>query len=415
MTRDQALAYLESLQPHQIVLGLERVQAVLDRLDHPEQTYPTLHVAGTNGKGSVCAMASAALQAAGLRTGLYTSPHLVRFEERISVDGVEISGEDLGSGVEEIREAAGGVALTYFEVGTILAFLHFRRHQVAVAVIETGLGGRLDATNVVRPVATAITSLGLDHTEILGPTLVDIAREKAGILKPGVPCAVAAPLPEAAAVLEGRAREIGCDLFLEGRDFSLERGRFRGASWMINDVEVALRGPHQLHNAAVALSLLELASRRVFVSPAAAAQGLREARWPGRLELLARSGTEVVLDGAHNPQGAQALAAAIPALWPGKKVHLVFGVLGEKDAAAMIEPVFPLAASAVLAAPHNPRARDPASLVALARQRCADVSVASSVAAALDQTLARAQPGELVVVYGSLYVVGEARSKLTAA
>jgi dihydrofolate synthase/folylpolyglutamate synthase len=414
VTLEQALAYLESLKPQQIILGLDRVEKVLERLGHPERAYPTLHVAGTNGKGSVCAMTSAALQAAGLRTGLYTSPHLVRFEERIAIDGVEISGEDLASGVEQLLEAAGDVPLTYFEFGTVLAFLHFRRHHVGVAVLETGLGGRLDATNVVLPVATAITSIGLDHMEILGNTVTDIAREKAGILKPGVPCAVAAPSAEVAAVLEARAREVGCELFVEGRDFSLNQGRYRGPSWQLDDVQVGLRGPHQLHNAAVALGLLELASRRVFIGPAAAAEGLRQVRWPGRLETFTVNGIEVVLDGAHNPQGAQALAAALLALWPDRRIHLVFGALAEKDVAGMIGPVFPMAASATLAAPHNPRARAPEELAASAPRLCPQVSVAASVTAALEHALRRAKPGELVVVYGSLYVVGEARAVLTA-
>ncbi len=418
MTRDEALAYLESLKPHQIVLGLERVEAVLARLGHPEQAYATLHVAGTNGKGSVCAMASASLQAAGLRTGLYTSPHLSRFEERIAIDGAEISGEDLAVGVEQVRDAARDVPLTYFEFGTVLAFHHFRRRHVGVAVLETGLGGRLDATNVVHPVATAITSLGLDHTEILGNTLTAIAREKAGILKPGVPCAVAAPAPEGAVeisgVLEARAREVGSELYVEGHGFSLDHGRYRGARWTIDDVEVALRGPHQLHNAAVALALLELASQRVFVGPAAASEGLREVRWPGRLESFTARGIEVVLDGAHNPQGARALAAALRALWPGRPIHLVFGALAEKDVAAMIDPVFPLATSATLAAPHNPRAREPEALVAMARRLVPRTSVAPSVGAALEQAVAQAKVGDLVVVYGSLYVVGEARRDLTS-
>ena len=414
MTRDAALAYLESLKPQQIVLGLERVQAVLDRLGHPERVYPTLHVAGTNGKGSVCAMASAALQAGGLRTGLYTSPHLVRFEERIAVDGAEISGEDLASGVEQVREVAGDVHLTYFEFGTVLAFQHFRNRHVDVAVLETGLGGRLDATNVVLPVATAITSLGLDHTEILGSTLAEIAREKAGILKPGVTCAVATPQPEAAAVLATRAREVGCELWLEGREFALDQGRYRGSGWKIDGIQPALRGLHQDHNAAVALALLEIASRHVFVSPASAAEGLREARWPGRLESFMARRIEVVLDGAHNPQGAQALAVALKALWPGRRIHLVFGALAEKDVAGLIDPVFPLAASATLAAPQNPRARDPAALAAEARRLVPELSIATSVAAALEEALARASPGDLVVVYGSLYVVGEVRALLAA-
>ena len=411
---ESALAWLTGLGPLHVDLGLERIERLLERLGHPERSYPSLHVAGTNGTGSTCAMAAAGLRAAGLRVGFYSSPHLVRFEERVAIDGIPIGEADLVRGLAAVREAAAGIPLTYFEAGTALALLHFRG-RVDAAVLETGLGGRLDATNAVRPAACAITALGLDHTEILGPTLAHIAREKAGILKPGVPCAAAAPPPEALPVLEGRAREVGCELWLEGRDFALEDGRYRGRGWEIPAVAVGLRGPHQRHNAAVALALLELASRSVTATPEAARRGVAQARWPGRLEVLRRGQATVVLDGAHNPAGAEALAAALRAEWPGRPVRLVFGVLVEKDAPAMVSSLFPLARSAVLVAPPSPRARAPGEILPLARAACADVSVAGSVAEALDRAVAAADPSDLVVVCGSLYVIGEARARLLPA
>ncbi|MHB8417999.1 MAG: bifunctional folylpolyglutamate synthase/dihydrofolate synthase [Myxococcales bacterium] len=415
MTPDGALDWLESLRPLHVDLGLTRIARLLERLGHPERSYRCLHVAGTNGKGSTCAMAAEALRAAGLRTGLYTSPHLVRFEERVGVDGAPIGAEDLARAADAVRAAAAAdIPLTYFEAGTALALQHFRG-RVDVAVLETGLGGRLDATTAVSPAACAITALGLDHTELLGPTIADIAREKAGILKPGVPCAAATPPPEALPVLESRAREVGCELWLAGRDFALEGSRYRGRNWSLDGVEVGLLGPHQKQNAGVALALLELASRSLRVPPEAARRGVREARWPGRLEAFERGGVTVVLDGAHNPQGAQALAAALPALWPGRPMRLVFGVLEGKEAAPMIAALFPLARSVRLAAPLTQRARAPETLLPLARRHCHDVSLSGSVPEALRTSLASAEPSDLVVVCGSLYVVGEARPLLLPA
>ncbi|MHB1847279.1 MAG: bifunctional folylpolyglutamate synthase/dihydrofolate synthase, partial [Deltaproteobacteria bacterium] len=274
MTGSPGLAWLESLQPARIELGLERIQALLTALDRPDRAYPSLHVAGTNGKGSTCAMAAAALCAAGKRTGLYTSPHLNRFEERIQIDGVPIDEPSLQRGVAELRRASAGIPLTYFEAGTALALWWFREARVDAAVLETGLGGRLDATNAVTPVAVAVTALGLDHTEILGPTLADIAREKAGIFKPGIPAVVASPAPGAGPVLAGRALEVGCPLLVEGRDFVLEAESYRGVRWRLDDVTVGLLGPHQRQNGAVALALLEQAESALGVGPDAARRGL---------------------------------------------------------------------------------------------------------------------------------------------
>jgi dihydrofolate synthase/folylpolyglutamate synthase len=407
-----ALTYLESLKPSRIWLGLERVVEVLDRLDRPEKAYPTLHVAGTNGKGSTCAMVAAGLRAAGLRTGLYTSPHLIRFQERIAVDGDPIGDDALCEGVARIREAAREIPLTYFEFGTVLAFWHFRRSSVAVAVLETGLGGRLDATNVVTPLATGISALGLDHTEILGPTLADIAREKAGILKPGVPGAVAAPPPEAFPVIAERAAEIGAPILVEGRDFSLKDGRYAGPRWRCDGVEVALLGPHQEQNGALALALLELASTRLGVTPEAARGGLRQVVWPGRLEAVVARGVTLLLDGAHNPQGAEALARSLEALWPGRPLTLVFGVLANKDASPMIQSLFPRARRALLVTPTAERARPPETYLAEARAHCPDVQVADSVGTALREALESSGPEAVVLVCGSLYLVGEARAWL---
>ncbi len=416
MTPEQAFAYLASLGPSHMVLGLERVHEVLERLGRPERTFASVHVAGTNGKGSTCAMIEASLRATGLRTAFYSSPHLHRVNERIQLAGEPVSDEDLARAIGTVAEAGRGLSLTYFEFLTAVAFEQFRAGAVQAAVLETGLGGRLDATNVVIPIATALTALGLDHQQILGPTLGDIAREKAGILKSGVRCAVAAPSPEALQAISEQADKVGADLWLEGRDFALDEDGYHGRSWQLPNVEVGLAGRHQRQNAAVALATLEIASAALPVTAEAARKGVASARWPGRLEsFFPRPGLEVLLDGAHNPPAAEALARAIRALQPQSGVRLVFGVLEDKLLPPMLAALFPLAHAAYLARPQNPRARAPDTYLAEARTLCAEVHVCPSVAEALRTAMASAQPGERIVVCGSLYVVAEAREALTGA
>ena len=395
--------YLESLKPLSMRLGLERVERGLSALGHPERGLRILHVAGTNGKGSACAMAAEALRLAGHRPGLYTSPHLVRFNERIALDGHPISDEALFRAAEEVRRAcpwhdAGGEdRLTYFEFATLMALVHFARERAGAVVLEVGLGGRFDATNAVRPLACAVSRIGIDHVELLGDTIQAIAREKAGIFKPGVPAVAAGDQPaEALAVLRAEAAR-------RGAPFSVA-----GATW---DGPIALRGPHQRGNAALAAEALRLLDGAgVAVPPWAVARGIAEARWPGRLEEIGG----VVLDGAHNPDGARALAAALPALYPGRPVELVFGVLADKDHEGMLRALGPAVRGLHLAAPASPRARSPGSYLALATACAPRADAHASLPEALGCARARAVDGAVVAVAGSLYLVGEARSLLTS-
>jgi len=395
-------AYLDSLQPLAIRFGLERVERALAALGRPDRDLPVLHVAGTNGKGSTCAMAAAALRVAGHRVGLYTSPHLVRFHERIQVDGQPISEEALAHCIEQVRRACPwhehgdpSERLTYFEFATLLGLAHFAKERVDVAVLEVGLGGRLDATNAVLPVVTAVSRIGLDHTQLLGNTLDAIAREKAGIFKRGVPAVVArAQDPEA---LRALREEAAAHL----APFHVADGEWSGP--------LALRGPHQRGNAALAAAALRLLDRAgVKVGEEQVAQGIAEARWPGRLEEVGG----VVLDGAHNPDGATALAAALPVLYPGRPIELVFGVLTDKDHAGMLRVLGPAVRRLHLLAPHSARARAPADYRGLARLHCEDVDVHDSCSAALRCAKAAARDGAIVCVAGSLYLVGEARALL---
>jgi dihydrofolate synthase/folylpolyglutamate synthase len=391
VTYPEVLARLFALRRFGVRPGLGPMQAAMAALGHPEGAFPAIHVAGTNGKGSTAAMCEAALRAGGLRTGLYTSPHLSRFTERVRLDGAELDGGALAQLVEEVL--ACGVELTFFEVATCAAFLAFARRGVDVAVVECGLGGRLDATNVlVRSQVSIITTISLEHTDVLGATSAAIAREKAGILRPGVPAVIGRVDGEAAAAIAGVATDVGAPLAWLGRDF-------------VPDLEApGLLGAHQRDNAAVARAALLRLPSPLRPMDEAIARGLRDARWPGRLERLA---DDLVVDGAHNPEGARALAAALPQLAAGRPVHLVLGVVEDKDARLLAGPLLPLCAHVFVTSVPSPRALPAAALLsALGGPRAGLTAVADPLAA----LSAARQPGAVTVVAGSLFLVGAVRA-----
>lgn len=417
-TPEEAVAFLASRSPSTIRLGLDRVEAALAALGNPERKVPAVHIAGTNGKGSTSAFCDAVLRAQGYRVGLYTSPHLVRLNERIRVGGEEISDVALGEAVLAVLAAHPAAAdeLTYFELGTVAAFWHFARVKADIAVLETGLGGRLDATRAGMPKVCAITSIGFDHMEMLGHTLGAIAFEKAGIFKPGVPAVTCAQDPEALEAIARTAQALAVPLSIEGRDFHarLEAGRFsyRGSRWTLHGLSLGLRGAHQRQNAAVAVAALEQLDAQGFaVSSGAVDRGLREARWPGRLEELPGAPT-VLLDGAHNAAGVEALVQALETLYRDRPVHLVFGVLGDKDYVRMLDRLLPRCASVDLAPLPSPRALPAPQLLELIRPHVSDVAAHASVADAIASAKSRARPGDLVLCAGSLVLVGEARRLL---
>jgi dihydrofolate synthase/folylpolyglutamate synthase len=393
--------YLDSLRPLAMRFGLERMERALDALGRPERDLAILHVAGTNGKGSTCAMAAEALRLAGHKVGLYTSPHLVRFHERIQVDGRAIADDVLSARIDEVRRACPwherdeDDRLTYFEFATLVGLLHLARERVGAAVVEVGLGGRYDATNAVLPLVSAVSRIGLDHMQFLGDRVDAIAREKAGIFKRGVPAVVAADQPPAA--LEALRDEAG----KRGAPFHVAPAPWDGA--------VGLLGEHQRGNAALAAAALRLLSAAgVRVGEPEIASGIATARWPGRLEEVGG----VLLDGAHNPDGAAALAAALRELHPQRPVELVFGVLSDKDHEGMLAELAPAVRSIHLVAPDSPRARAPQSLVAAARRHGTRVDAHGSFPEALACARRGAADGALVCVAGSLYLVGEARQRL---
>ncbi|WP_186001903.1 MULTISPECIES: folylpolyglutamate synthase/dihydrofolate synthase family protein [Corallococcus] len=415
-TPEEALRFFQSLNPSGIKLGLERVRDALAALGHPERDFPALHVAGTNGKGSTCAFVARALEAAGHRVGLYTSPHLVRVNERIRVAGEDIPDDVFGQRILEVLErypSARADPMTYFEFGTVVALWHFSRERVDVAVLETGLGGRLDATSAAAPVVTCVTPVSFDHMEYLGHTLREIAGEKAGIFKPGVPVVLSRQDPEALDALLGRAEQLAVPVRLEGRDFGLapeSEGRlaYRGPVWSLGGLTLALRGPYQHQNAAVALACLEvLHERGVAVTPEAARVGLATARWPGRLEEVADAPT-VVVDGAHNPAGVAVLLEALRTLYAARPLHLVFGVVADKDRGPMLRALFPLAASVHLTPLDTPRSLAPSRYIHEAGALCSRVVAHASLEDALAGARADAlgHPDGVVLATGSLFLVG---------
>jgi dihydrofolate synthase / folylpolyglutamate synthase len=384
LTYREALERLFALRRFGVRPSLDGISGALDALGHPEREFSVVHVGGTNGKGSTAALCASLLGAANCRTGLYTSPHLLRFTERIRIDGVEVSEEEVADGVELVFGL--GLELTFFEVATALAFELFRRRRVEVAVVEVGLGGRWDSTNVVTPLTSVVTGVALDHMEVLGGTLAAIAYEKAGIFKSGVPAVAACHDQSARAVLEAEAARVGAPLELLGRDFH----PYEGA--------LGLLGAHQRDNAALALAAIARCPEKFHAAPEAQARALAETRWPGRLERLL---PDLYVDGAHNPDGAAALARALT-LFTDRSVNYVVGVVDDKDAAGIVAPLVPSAARMFFTRPPSPRALDPARLLALAP--------AAEVVESPEEAVRRARAaGGVTVVCGSLFLVGEVR------
>jgi len=398
--------------------GLGRTEGMLAAVGDPHLAYPTLHVGGTNGKGSVSALLASVLRAAGLRVGLYTSPHLCSFAERIQVDGRPAAGGALEESARELRPAMLRFAPTFFEACTALALLHFGREGVDVAVVEVGLGGRLDATRVIRPLVTAVTNVAMDHADYLGPTTRHIAREKAGIARPGVPFVSAETDPALLSIFRHAAIEVGAPFLPLGEvggprevEVAPERTRFTmdTRAWGTLRLETALAGAHQAVNGALAVRVLEQLPPELLPSREAVERGLREVHWPGRLQFLEKGGVRWVLDVAHNVAGAVALAAAMEGLsFPGPLV-VVAGVLGDKDWRAMLPPIFRGARLAILTQPPSaPPARrwDPLEVI-----RVLLPPPPLEVIPELDVAMARAGEvarGGTVLVTGSNHTVGDA-------
>ena len=437
LSYQDALAYIYSFTDYEKqyiyryspeTFDLNRVVRLLDYLDNPHRRFRAVHIAGTKGKGSASAMIASVLQAAGYRTGLYTSPHLHTFRERIQINGHLIGETELCTLVEQIQPAVAAVPeLTTFEIITALGFLYFDQQQVDWAVLEVGMGGRLDATNVVTPQVAVITSLSYDHTYVLGNTLAAIAREKAGIIKPHVPVITAPQPAEAMAVIEEVCAQRGAPLTVVGRNWQWEAvvASPDGQSfyaWPVRNSGQATRalywipltGSHQLINATISLAAISLLRKQGGdISQAAILAGLRDVRWPGRLEVLGRE-PWVVVDGAHNGDSARKLVAAIGGLFPYRRLILVFGALMGHSVPDMLDALLPVADGVILTRTNRIRAVATSDLLREVQSRGREAEATEGVGEALEQALALASPEDLVCATGSLSVAAEAREAWAA-
>jgi dihydrofolate synthase/folylpolyglutamate synthase len=438
----QTLDYLYSFVDYSLTRGfrnqpglfdLGRMVEFMTYLGDPHLAYPILHVAGTKGKGSVCALCAGALQAAGYKVGLYTSPHLEDYAERIQIDRQPIPHAGLVALVDEIRPYLDkGTRLTTFEITTALAFLYFARQGVTAVVAEVGLGGRLDATNIVTPLVSVITSLSYDHMQILGYTLAEIAGEKAGIIKPGVPVVLAPQVDEARQVVERIAGQRGAPLVQVGRDLHFlplehslegqslyvweaadqplyEAFRHSSPGWQPLRLVIPLLGQHQVENAAVAYAALQAAGRRGLpVSSEAIQQGFAGASWSGRFEILQRQ-PPVIVDSAHNRDSAIKLRQALEDYFPGKRILLVFGASEDKDIAGMFAELLSLASQVIVTRSFHPRAADPVQLAQEAARHNQQVTIVPAVEDALAEGLRRLDDNSLLLVTGSIFIAAGAR------
>lgn len=416
---------LMRLHPKVIDLSLDRIQALLECLGHPERSLPSVvHVAGTNGKGSVIAYTRAGLEAAGYRVHVYTSPHLARFNERIRLAGRLIGDEPLIALLEECERVNAGAPITFFEITTAAAFLAFARTPADAILLETGLGGRLDATNVIdRPAATAITPISLDHQQYLGNTLAAIAGEKAGILKPGVPCVLSRQPPEAEQTIVARAGAVGAPLLKEGVDWLVEGGDdgvvFAYGGTRLRLPRPRLLGDHQIGNAGAALATLQVLRGAGFRIPETAlARAMTDVEWPARLQRLVRgplidrlpAGWQLWLDGGHNPAAGQVLAAQARH-WHQERPHLplylIGGMLNSKDPVGFFRPLAGLAESVrTVAIPGEANSLSAEALAAVARDVGLKAAPAASVEDALEANVAAARRSARVLICGSLYLAG---------
>lgn len=431
MSYDRTIEYLFGLQKHGIKLGLTTTQLLLKSMGDPHRAFRSFHVAGTNGKGSTSAFLSGVLASEGYRVGLYTSPHLVSFTERIRINGIPISEQRVVELAEKVRAKhaeifagrEGAVSPTFFEVTTVMAFTYFAEEGVDVAVIEVGMGGRLDATNVIMPAVSVITNIELEHTEFLGSSIEQIAEEKAGIIKPKVPVVTGATQPEVIAVFEKAAAQNSSPIYRMGKDFGpvrtagsgTQKFDYRGISADRAGLSLSLLGKHQIGNACIAVAALECAVKAgIYVSESAIRTGLSSARWAGRLERVSER-PDIFLDGAHNPASAEILAEALKELKQNyRRLILVVGILKDKDYRGILNRLAPIADYIVATRPDYARAMDASILAVEAGRIHRNVFAAETIGDAVALARRKAAADDIIVITGSLYTVGDARALLVS-
>ncbi|MDZ7667244.1 MAG: folylpolyglutamate synthase/dihydrofolate synthase family protein [Desulfotignum sp.] len=421
----QCLENIYQLGRFGIKLELETIQNILARLGHPEKKYPCVHVAGTNGKGSTATYIAAILQAAGFKTGIYTSPHLVKFNERICINGQMISDPDVVAAYEAVNAAdTGDRHATFFEIATAMAFFHFARKKVDWAVIETGMGGRFDATNIIEPLLGVITNLSIEHTQYLGTTIPALATEKGGIIKPATPMVTSVHQPSGIRILKQIAKEKNAPLYQYKHDFFVRKnpGRptvtYRGLNLRIPTIIPPLPGDHQKENLGMALAACELIfdkykenDSRYHLTPDLVRQGLAGTRWPGRLEVIQQNPL-VILDGAHNLKASQVLARYLSTTLADRKLTLVIGILDDKPYEAMLKNLLSVAHRVIITRAKIDRSLPTAVLAAAAKKNfTGPVQVIEKVSEAVSHAISSTSDKDAVCIAGSLYVAGEAKEK----
>lgn len=412
----RSLEYLYGLQKYGIKFGLNSTRNLLARAGDPHRKLRFIHIAGTNGKGSTAAILSRILSSHGVKTGLYTSPHLVRFTERFRLNDEEVSADRILQVFEKIRASIEeSEPPTFFEMVTAMAFLYFAEEQVDLVIAETGMGGRLDATNVIDPDVCVITNIGFDHQQFLGATLSSIAHEKAGIIKDGVPVVTGVLQPVAQGVLKTVCMNRGAPLYRFKSDFRVRRNsdesfQYLGIKRRLPSLSTNLLGPHQVGNTALALAALEVLEQKRIISlwPDTVEQAVREVKWPARLEIIDRNPT-IVLDGAHNPQGAEALRVALKESFSYRKLHLVMGIMADKDIKGILRRLLPMAETAIFTKPRYSRRANPDDLRKVARPYIQKYYVIPEAATAIQEARRLAGPEDLICITGSLYFAGEVK------
>ncbi len=414
----ECLASMFRMRRFGIILGLSTITNILDGLGNPQRTFTVIHIAGTNGKGSIASALAAILQQAGYRVGLYTSPHLIRFNERICINGTPIADDAVVASWEAVKAVhQGDREPTFFEFSTAMAFYAFAQGAVDYAVVETGMGGRMDATNVVSPVVSVITNISLEHKTYLGSTIAAITGEKAGIIKPGVPVVTGVSQPSAKAVIEQTAARLAAPVYMKGRDFRVRRSGHDRFSYVGVDhhwtgMRTNLMGGHQVENASLTLAACELIMREDDrLSRNHIQAGLAQNRWPGRLEVVSQK-PYVVLDGAHNLMAARRLGRFLQDTLAGRRITMVAGILDDKPYAAMLKDLVAPCSRLIITRPKIDRSLPPETLAAAAKPLITKIEIVADVGEAVRHAIATSRPEDAVCVAGSLYVVGEAKAAL---
>jgi dihydrofolate synthase / folylpolyglutamate synthase len=414
---EEAVQYLYSLQKYGIKFGLSKTSNLLRALGNPHRELKYIHIAGTNGKGSVAAMLESILMRSGLKVALYTSPHLVRFTERFRVNGGEIKPAQVATLVAEIREVIHPAQPpTFFEVTTAMALTWFARERPDICIMEVGMGGRLDATNVIRPMVTVITNISIEHQVFLGPRLIDIAREKAGIIKRGVDLVTAATQHQVLSLFKATCEAKKASFWRVGKDIRYRKHgpgfNYYGFRRIEKDLQLGLLGRHQFRNAAVALAVIELLEKKGFsLSCDHIREGLRSPDWPGRMQVVSREPL-IILDGAHNPDAMRTLADSMREAFPRRHLILVLGIMGDKDIPKIMREIVPLAGHVIFTRPEYYRAATAETLMQEAERLRKRGEIVTPIAEALKKARRMAGDKDVILVTGSLFTVGEAMACL---